>query len=142
MLHLKCSATKFTLLISNLFLKCVNVITLLRVRFYCYIDENKMNRENQSSVQLLSQSTSYYFLAKSSCTRKRCIKISNDITHTKQCNYAYFYQVKSVQIRSFFWSSFSFIRIEYGVNLLIQSDYRKIQTRKNCAFGHFSRSVS
>ena len=29
----------------------------------------------------------------------------------------------------------------YGVNLRIQSEYRKIQTRKNYVFGHFSRSV-
>ena len=29
----------------------------------------------------------------------------------------------------------------YGVNLRIQSEYRKIQTRKNSVFGHFSRSV-
>ena len=28
----------------------------------------------------------------------------------------------------------------YGVNLLIQSEYRKIRTRKNSVFGHFSRS--
>ena len=29
-----------------------------------------------------------------------------------------------------------------GVNLRIQSEYRKIWTRKNSVFGHFSRSVS
>ena len=29
----------------------------------------------------------------------------------------------------------------YGVNLRIQSKYRKIRTRKNSVFGHFSRSV-
>ena len=28
----------------------------------------------------------------------------------------------------------------YGVNLRIQSEYRKIRTRKNSVFGHFSRS--
>ena len=38
--------------------------------------------------------------------------------------------VTSVQIRSFFWSVFS----------CIQTEYRKIQTRKNFIFGHFSRS--
>ena len=38
--------------------------------------------------------------------------------------------VKSVQIRSFFWSIFS----------CIQSKYRKIQTRKNSVSGHFSGS--
>ena len=40
--------------------------------------------------------------------------------------------VKSVQIRAFFWSVFS----------CIQTEYRKIQTKKNCLFGHFSRSES
>ena len=39
--------------------------------------------------------------------------------------------VKSVQIRSFFWSAFSCIR----------SKYKKIWTRKYSVFGHFSRSV-
>ena len=38
--------------------------------------------------------------------------------------------VKSVQIRSFFWSVFPCIRTEY----------RKLRTRKNSAYGHFSRS--
>ena len=39
--------------------------------------------------------------------------------------------VKIVQIRRYFWSIFSCIRTEY----------RKIQTRNNSVFGHFSRSV-
>ena len=39
--------------------------------------------------------------------------------------------VKSVQIRSIFWSVFSRIRTEYG----------KIRTRKYSVFGHFSRSA-
>ena len=38
----------------------------------------------------------------------------------------------SVQIRSYFWSVFSYI----------QSEYRKIPTRNNSVFGHFSRSES
>ena len=29
----------------------------------------------------------------------------------------------------------------YGVNLRIQSEHRKIRTRNNSVFGHFSRSV-
>ena len=43
-----------------------------------------------------------------------------------------YHSVKSVQIRSFFWSVFSRIRTET----------EKIGTRKNSIFGHFSRSVS
>ena len=38
--------------------------------------------------------------------------------------------MKSIQSRSFFWSVFSCIRTEY----------RKIRTRKNSGFGHFSRT--
>ena len=40
--------------------------------------------------------------------------------------------MKSVQIRSFFWSVFS----------CIKSGYRKIRVRKNSVFGHFPRSDS
>ena len=39
--------------------------------------------------------------------------------------------MKSIQIRSFFWSVFS----------RIQSECAKIQTRKNSVFGYFSRSL-
>ena len=38
--------------------------------------------------------------------------------------------MKSVQIRSYFWSIFS----------CIQSEYRKTRTRNNSVFGYFSRS--
>ena len=40
------------------------------------------------------------------------------------------YYVKSVQIRSYFWSVYSCIRTEYN----------KIPTRNNSVFGQFSRS--
>ena len=43
--------------------------------------------------------------------------------------------MKIVQIRSFFWSVFSRIWTEYSVQI------RKIRTRKNSVFGHFSRSA-
>ena len=42
------------------------------------------------------------------------------------------YCVKSVQIRSYFWS----------VSLRIQSEYRKIRTRNNLKFGHFTQWLS
>ena len=48
--------------------------------------------------------------------------------------------VKSVQIRSYFWSVFSCFWTEYGVNLRVQSEYRKIRTRNNSVFGHISGS--
>ena len=47
--------------------------------------------------------------------------------------------VKSVQVRSYCWFVFSCIRTE---PLRIQSEYRKIRTRNNSLFGHFSCSVS
>ena len=53
--------------------------------------------------------------------------------------------VKIVWKRSYFWSVFSYIWTEYGdsrSNLRIQSEYRKIRTRNNSVFGHFSRSGS
>ena len=42
------------------------------------------------------------------------------------------HSVKSVQMRSFFWSVFPYIR----------NEYRKMRTKKNSVFGHFSRSGS
>ena len=45
--------------------------------------------------------------------------------------------VKSVQMRSYFWSAFCCIRTEYGE---ILSEYGKIRTRNNSVFGHFSCS--
>ena len=42
------------------------------------------------------------------------------------------YCVKSVEMRSYFWSEFS----------CIQSECRKIWTRNNSVFGHFSRSYN
>ena len=50
---------------------------------------------------------------------------------TLNCYFQTSYCVKSIQIRSFFWSVFSRIQSEYG----------KIRTGKNSVFGHFPRSV-
>ena len=56
--------------------------------------------------------------------------------------------LKSVQIQSYFWSVFSCIRTEDGDSVFspntvrIQSKYRKILTRNNSVFGHFSHSVT
>ena len=51
--------------------------------------------------------------------------------------------VKSVGIRSYFWSLFSVTGLNtdmYGVNLRIQCEYWKIRTRNDSVFGHFSGS--
>ena len=55
--------------------------------------------------------------------------------------------VKSVQIRSFFWSVFYRIQTEngeteYKVSLRIQAECGKVRTRKNSVFGHLSCSDS
>ena len=49
--------------------------------------------------------------------------------------------VKSVQIRSYFWSIFSCIWTEYEDLLRVQFECRKIGTRNNSVCGHFSHSV-
>ena len=54
--------------------------------------------------------------------------------------------MKSVQIRSFFWSIFSCIRTGLnmeidGVNLRIHSKYRNIRTRENSVFGQLLHSA-
>ena len=51
--------------------------------------------------------------------------------------------VKSVQIRSFLWSIYPVFGLDteiFVVNLCIQSEYKKIRTRKNSVLVHFSRS--
>ena len=48
--------------------------------------------------------------------------------------------MKSVQIRNFFWSLFFCMQTEYSVNFHIQSEYRKMRTRKNSVFGQSSSS--
>ena len=66
-------------------------------------------------------------------------RIHKNLVYKFQCHW-----VKSVQIRSYFWSVFSCIRTEYGNllhNLRIQSEYKKIRTRNNSVFGHISRCV-
>ena len=53
--------------------------------------------------------------------------------------------VKSVQIRSFFWSvflTFGMNTERYFVSLRIHSECGKIRTRKNSPFGHFLSSGS
>ena len=54
----------------------------------------------------------------------------------------FLHRVKSIQIRSFFWSVISCIQTEYGDLLhkfLNQSEYRKIWIRKDSVFGHFAQ---
>ena len=59
------------------------------------------------------------------------IYISNEESFQSPITTLPLHCVKSIQIQNFFWSIFSYI----------QSEYRKIRTRKNSVFGHFSRSV-
>ena len=71
---------------------------------------------------------------------KQCLSIeSNNMKKIQKLHC-----MKSVQIRRFFLCVFSLIRtecVEILVSLRIQFQSRKIQTRKNSVFGHFSRSA-
>ena len=63
----------------------------------------------------------------------KCLKVGGwllilPLCEIKSCGVVHC--VKSVQIRSYFWSVFS----------CIQPEYRKIRSRNNSVFGHFSRS--
>ena len=53
------------------------------------------------------------------------LRVSICLSEKLWCPSGMIHYVKSGQIQSFFWS------ILYGVNLRIQSEYRKIRTRKN-----------
>ena len=66
--------------------------------------------------------------------------VYRDVIRTLSDIYDRIHCVKNVQIQSYFWSVFSYIWTEYGDLLSIQSEYRKIRTRNNSAFGHFSHS--
>ena len=63
------------------------------------------------------------------------MRLLNEIFYNDQT----MHWVKSLQIRSFFWSAFSRNRTEYG-DLLFSSNTEKYGTEKNSVFGHFSRS--
>ena len=71
---------------------------------------------------------------------KQCLSIeSNNMKKIQKLHC-----MKSVQIRRFFLYVFSLIRtecVEILVSLRIQFQSRKIQTRKNSVYGHFSRSA-
>ena len=67
----------------------------------------------------------------------RSIKLSCDsimvtVNMSIQICHLFEHCMKSVQIRSYFWSAFS----------CIHSEYRKIQTRNNSVFWHFSSNGS
>ena len=53
-----------------------------------------------------------------------------------------FRKVKYGVISGPYFSVFGLNTQIYGVNLPIQSEYRKIRTRNNSIFGHFTRSES
>ena len=66
-------------------------------------------------------------LTKTAVLRNEVLDFQGQIRFHSHC-------VKSIQVRSFFWSVFSRIRTEYGeilVSLCIQSECGKIRTRKN-----------
>ena len=66
---------------------------------------------------------------------------NDQVNEDKVYKISYCHGVKSVLIRSFFWSILSRIRTEYAVSLRTHSKCRKIRTRKTSVFEHFWRSV-
>ena len=78
---------------------------------------------------------SYNTKQKTKCSRK-IVSSDRNVTFAKKCSIKSLKLekncVKSVQIRSFFWSIVS----------CIQSEYRKIRTSKNSVSGYFLRSES
>ena len=71
------------------------------------------------------------------------INLSNLANATSFLPFLHSHCVKSVQIRSFFWSVFSRITKyfpQYEVSLRIKSECGKIRTRKNSPFGYISHS--
>ena len=97
--------------------------------------KSKGSLEHQSISKTVSTST--YFIN----SNNRNIRTMCEIWQLKFNNTDTRHYVKSVQIRSFFWSLFSCIWTEYGDLLRIQYKYKKLRTGKNSVFGHFSRSV-
>ena len=75
----------------------------------------------ENSIKLMQEST----------LNVSIFQIAENISMNEHHYWNVFNCVKSVQLQSFFWSIFSSIRTEY----------RKIRTRKNSVFGHYSRSV-
>ena len=84
-------------------------------------------------------------LTRSFILKKHQLTLQAWITNVCLIIFCKWHCVKSVSIRSFFWSVFSRIRIEYG-HLLCKTPYsiqiRENIAQKNSVFGHFSRSVS
>ena len=99
----------------------------------CVFKENHSNRNNNLSLAFINDSFCvqiFWTIAEAySDPRQTCKRNVPSYMFGRFLNTFHF--VKSVQIRSYFWSVFSCIRTEY----------RKIGTRNNYAFGHFSRSV-
>ena len=95
----------------------------------------RYKRWNRIWKQYKQRSSNSSFSNMAGCNFPNLLIITN-ITNFNQFennlsfNFWIVHCVKSVQIRSFFWSVFFRIRTEY----------RKRRTRKNSPFGHFSRS--
>ena len=111
--------------------------------FLCKTWKKKM-LENYYTYNLnsLQQGVKLWQFLVYSEVRKRIMYFFVDSLWKLVAIFSYHNCVKSAQIRRFFWSVFSHIRTEYG-EILRTSPYsvrmREIWTRKNSAFGHFSR---
>ena len=89
-------------------------------------------RENtdQKNLRIWTLFTQCEFRYFDLCYQLRNLWVMMNVSTYRRID-CYYHCVKSAQIRSYFWSVFS----------SIQSEYRKLRTRNNSVFGHFSRSV-
>ena len=96
-------------------------------------DYKKFQEELKNHLSSALDFESFHLASKT--TLDRFAPSKQNIVRNNHC-------VKSVQVQSYFWSVFSCIQTEYvdSLRLRIQSQYRKIRTRINSVFGHFSGS--
>ena len=106
---------------------------------FCNMCSKRNNNNNNNNKNLVLLKRFLLFLVKNNFTPTFLHNVPNfDVFHLRKKLFfmerneriaCILYCVKSVQIRSCFWSVFS----------CIQSEYRKKWTRNNSVFGHFSR---
>ena len=118
--------------------KCTKIQILLQVILYFVIRQwfQIVKHTAYQIIDLIACLNNIFLLnltfRSSTNCRQNCVITKYYILVFAAVHYCYEHCVKSVQIRSYLWSIFSWI----------QSKFRKIGTRNNSVFGHFSRSGS
>ena len=107
----------------------VSLNTIIRKTYFYVFEKNKFQNFLQTWWKFL---TGFFVISEQKISTLPLTMLNTFFDHFRRLNFQVLkdHCVKNIQIRSFFWSAFSHIRIEY----------RKIRTRKNSVFGLFSRS--